>query len=466
MKIVIDNALNVYNPNEDIRKFCRDNLVIDNPDYISKTRMGRWAGNTPRYLHLYEEIENRLVIPYGCKGKILSLAKNEVTMWAEYPEKCDLRADYKSKVNLYSYQSRAIQAMLGRKYGIVVMPCGSGKTQTALECIARVGLKALWLTHTQDLLTQSMERAKLCFECDENMFGTITAGKVHISKGITFATVQTMCKIDLQKYKTEWPVIIVDECQHCCGTPTRLTQFYKVINSLYAPYKFGLTATPDRPDGLDRSMYALLGGKIAEVDKSEVAEYTCPVVVKCIDTGFMPDCDKILNGDGTINYTSLTSDLTTNKERFAIVASVINDVCRGKSMVLANRVQYLKDMQQAYKGRSICLSTIGTSKKAREERKNALRMLGTGEIDCIFATYQLAAEGLDCPSLRYIVFATPEKNSRTVTQALGRVARKAEGKEFGTVIDFVDEFGMYKGWAKKRKGYYKKLDCNFVQDAI
>lgn len=43
-------------------------------------------------------------------------------------------------------------------------------------------------------------------------------------------------------------------------------------------------------------------------------------------------------------------------------------------------------------------------------------------------------------------------------QAAGRVGRKADGKEFGTVVDFVDNFGMYKGWQKKRISYYKKLD--------
>lgn len=43
-------------------------------------------------------------------------------------------------------------------------------------------------------------------------------------------------------------------------------------------------------------------------------------------------------------------------------------------------------------------------------------------------------------------------------QAAGRVGRKADGKEFGTVVDFVDNFGMYKGWQKKRISYYKKLN--------
>lgn len=49
-----------------------------------------------------------------------------------------------------------------------------------------------------------------------------------------------------------------------------------------------------------------------------------------------------------------------------------------------------------------------------------------------------------------------------MAQSAGRVGRKAEGKEFGTVIDFIDDFGMYNGWAKKRKGYYKKLGYTVI----
>jgi superfamily II DNA or RNA helicase len=248
--------------------------------------------------------------------------------------------------------------------------------------------------------------------------------------------------------------ILVHNCQHCCGSPTRVTQFYKVVNSLYAPYKYGLTATPYRAsDDLDVSMYALLGKIITNVDRNQVAGTTCPVKVECIHTGYIPDMNAALNGDGTIDYAGLTSDLISNAERFELVSNIINDRCYKYSMVLANRVEYITKLQQAYAGRAVCLSAKG-SKRAR---KKALKKLNSGEIGCIFATYQLAAEGLDCPNLRYVVFATPEKNERIVTQSVGRVARKANGKVYGTVIDFVDDFGMYKSWAAKRKRYYKKI---------
>ena len=131
--------------------------------------------------------------------------------------------------------------------------------------------------------------------------------------------------------------------------------------------------------------------------------------------------------------------------------------------MLANSVEYLKRLQEAYIAKSVCLSGAGHSKKAKEERKKALKQLNDGEIQCVFATYQLAKEGLDVPNLNYVVFATPEKDETTVIQSVGRVGRKADSKEYGIVIDFIDNFGMYQGWAKKRQNYYKKIDAEVME---
>lgn len=48
-------------------------------------------------------------------------------------------------------------------------------------------------------------------------------------------------------------------------------------------------------------------------------------------------------------------------------------------------------------------------------------------------------------------------------QSVGRVGRKADGKEYGTVIDFIDDFGMYRGWAKKRMGFYRKIGAEVIE---
>lgn len=454
MNITVDNCIRVENPTPAIEKWCKDNLTIDNPEYYKKERLGKWTGNTPQSIYLYERIGGELILPFGCVRDIWRLCVRGVS-WNVMIG--DLRHfDYKSTINLYGYQEKAVAEAIRQKNGILVMPCGSGKTQCGLEIISRIGGRALWLTHTQDLLNQSMKRAKSVLE---NVgIGTITAGKVNIGSGITFATVQTLSKLDLSAYKNVWDIVIVDECQHCCGSPTRVTQFYKTVSSICARYKIGLTATPKRADGLEKSMFALLGGIVHEVKRSDVADTTCPIRVQQIETGWFPDCECVLMGDGTIDYNKLVENMTQDQERFIFVSDYVNE-CAGGCLVLANRVEYLQRMQKRYVAKSICLSGTGQSKKAKEERKEALRQLNDGEIQCIFATYQLAKEGLDIPSLRYVIFATPEQDETTVIQSAGRVGRKADDKKFGTVVDFIDNFGMYKGWAKKRERFYKKIDA-------
>ena len=238
-----------------------------------------------------------------------------------------------------------------------------------------------------------------------------------------------------------------------------------------ARYKIGLTATPKRSDGLQECMFRLLGNKIHEVTREEVAHTTCPVKVSAIQTGWMPDYDAVLMGDGMIDYNKVIDNMIHDEKRYDFVLNKLLHLF-GPTMVLANRVEYLqrmcKDYVESQTGSSvqlsaICLSGQGQSKKVKAERKQALEALNNGELDCIFATYQLAKEGLDVPNLRYVVFSTPEQDETTVIQSVGRVGRKAEGKTYGTVIDFVDLFGLYQGWWKKRCGYYKKIDAEVME---
>ena len=466
MEVKVAEKIKIENPTPAIEKWCREHLVLDNPDYYKKERMGKWTGNTPKTISLYERVGDELWLPFGCLQHVWSMCVRGLR-WDVQISPLRLQ-EYCSSINPYPYQEAAINAAIKKKNGILVMPCGSGKTQCGLEIISRIGGRALWLTHTQDLLNQSKKRAESVLNCQGGAFGTITAGKVNVGTHITFATVQTLAKLDLSNYKDVWDVIIVDECQHCAGSPTRVTQFYKAISQLSARYKIGLTATPKRADGLEAAMFALLGSVIHEVTREEVAHTTCLVKVQRINTNWYPNCECVLMGDGTIDYSKVIDNMIHDEERMACVFGeiMIHLYNHNPMMVLANRVEYLQTlcskvtMSGNYK--AVCLSGQGQSKKAKAERKAALEKLNAGEIDCVFATYALAKEGLDVPNLRYVVLATPERDETTVIQSVGRVGRKADGKEYGTVIDFVDSFGMYQGWAKKRMGYYKKINAEVI----
>lgn len=456
MEVIMSNKIYIKEPTPAIINYCKSRLVVSNPEYHKKERMGVWLGNTPRELMLYEKVADGLTLPFGCLWDVYAL-EPKATYSSQLASKTAL--NYQSAISLYSYQEEAVKRALGAKNGIIVMPCGAGKTQTALEIIARLGERTLWLTHTQDLLNQSMSRAKSVLGIEAKSYGTITGGKVNIGEGITFATVQTMAKIDLTEFNDVWDVIVVDECHKAIGSPTKCMQFYKVLSALAARHKFGVTATPHRSDGLEMSMFALLGGIIHEVKREEVAHTTCPIRITQINTGWYP-ADDVTMYDGTIDYNKVIESLTHDDDRYNIVFGEIMTRCKGATIILANRVEYLQTMcedMQGYGKKAICLSGMGQSKKAKAERKEALRELNEGELDVILATYQLAKEGLDVPNLRYVVLATPEKDKTTVIQSVGRVGRKADGKNYGEVLDFIDSFGIYKGWAKKRNGYYAEI---------
>lgn len=465
MNFYLKNKVLIQNFTPEMLAYCKSTLTFANPDYLKKEAMGKWTGNTQREIVLYERAGNRLYIPFGECQKVYRRFKNDITRLDV--RICPLRArEYGSRINLYGYQQNAVEAVLRAKNGILVAPCGSGKTQMGLETIARIGGKTLWLTHTTDLLTQSMNRAKQCFGLPASEYGTITAGKVNVGNTLTFATVQTASNIDLSQYRDEWDCIVVDECHKAVGSPTRMMMFYRVLSALSARYKIGLTATPYRADGLERCMFALLGDVIHEVPQSAVAGNTVPVKVKFVNTGYTPDVDAITDGDGTLNYAKLISDITENKDRNAVIVGEIQRAAQnGGVLVLSDRLQHLDVMEKrlcAVLPYRTARLGIASTKAEKERRARILTDLNNGALNVVFATYKLAKEGLDVPNLRTVVFATPQKDKTTIIQSAGRVARKADGKEFGTVIDFSDDFGMLYGYEKKRKGYYKKFSYDFL----
>lgn len=467
MNFILANKVIIENPTPEMLAYCKSTLSFPNPDYIKREEKGKWTGNTQREIVLFERAGNRLYIPFGECQKVYKRFKNDITRLDV--RICPLRArEYGSNINLYDYQENAVQAVLRAKNGILVAPCGSGKTQMGLEAVARIGGKTLWLTHTTDLLTQSMNRAKQCFGLHSSEYGTITAGKVNVGNTLTFATVQTASNIDLSQYRDEWDCIIVDECHKAVGSPTRMMMFYRVLSALSARFKLGLTATPYRADGLERCMFALLGDIIHEVPQCAVAGNTVPVRVKFVDTGYKPDVDNITDGDGTLNYAKLISDITENVKRNEVIIQQIFEASRnGAVLVLSDRINHLEDLGTEitmYSPYNIKCARLGiaSTKAEKERRARILTDLNHGALNVVFATYKLAKEGLDVPNLRTVVFATPQKDKTTVIQSAGRVARKADGKEFGTVIDFSDDFGMLYGYEKKRRGYYKKNSYKFL----
>lgn len=464
-ELYVNSRLHIKNYTKYMLEWAKEKLIFNNPKYIKAEALGKWTGNIERYIYMYEIRNNVLILPFGCFKDFYLKFKNDLSLVKSLI--APTRAiNYESNIKPYAYQELAINSLLSAKNGILVSPCGSGKTICGLELIARLRFKALWIAHTNDLVQQAMDRAKSNFGLDYSKYGTISAGKVKIGD-ITFATAQTLCNLDLPLYKDEWDVIVVDEAHHLYKGENSLAMYYKIFSNLSARYRFGLTATPKRSDGLERCMFALLGDIVHTIPKEEVAKFTCPVRVEKRETGYKPNLDVVLAGDGTIVYSDLIKDLTGNTKRNEKIAedikALINSDKTVRILVLSDRVEHLSTLREILSGYKVRqLMALSNSKKAREERRQVLKDLNDGKINVVLATYQLAREGLDIPNLNYLVMASPVKDPITVEQSVGRVGRKAEGKDYGTCIDYTDDFGMLRGFSKKRDVVYKRLEYEII----
>lgn len=459
MQIVVSNNIRITNPSPEILAWCEANLKIPNPDYAKKQRMGFWVGNTPKNLFLYETHGDDLVIPFGCLREIAPFLNGNTTSGFAPP----VRVDYGEPIPLYPYQETAVRACVDGLYGILQSKAGSGKTQMGIAIVKQIGKRALWLTHTKDLLNQSKERAERYM--DKSLIGTITEGKVNLGKGITFATVQTMSHLDLSLYKSYWDVIITDECHRVAGSPTQLSMFSKVLNGLSARHKYGLSATVHRADGMIRATFALIGDVVYTVPDEAIADKVMRVGIKPVGTGvgISREC---LNTDGTLNYTKLITYLCKNEERTAFIADCIVRERKHPSLILSDRLDHLSNLIDALplpmQEDAVMISGKMTTKKGKAEREQALEDMRTDKKRYLFATYSLAKEGLDIPCLERLYMTTPQKDFAVITQSVGRIARVSEGKSDPVCYDFVDNIGYLQKSFKKRCTTYKKNDCYFI----
>ena len=462
MQVTVGSQIRVDDPTPELVAWCKETLILPNPDYAKKARMHLWLGNTPQTISLVEQDGNALVLPYGCLKQALSSGECEVVN--ELPSD-PLQVDYEATVPLYDYQEEAVEALLGEYYGILQSPPGSGKTQMGLALAVALGRKTLWLTHTRDLLTQSKNRAEQYM--DASFTGTITEGRVKIGKGITFATVQTMCNLDLTRYKDVWDCVIVDECHRVAGTPTAVTQFSKVLNSLAARHKYGLSATVHRADGMIAATYALLGNVAHKVPDEAVADKVMTVTVNPRPTR-VTMCRDFLDTDGTIIYAKLVNYLTEDFERNGLI---INDLVldEGHScLILSDRLAHLEylmgHLPQEMRSQAVMVTGKMTSQKAKAQRAQAMEDMRQGRKLYLFATYALAKEGLDIPRLDRLFLTTPQKDYAVVAQSIGRIARTFPGKSDPVAYDYVDAGVQYLARSfKKRCATYRKCGCKFYE---
>ena len=456
MELIISNEITIHDPTQEVRQWIYDKLKVPNPEYSKKIQLGLWVGNTPKELKLYRISGNSIIVPYGVRKSLFHAFPELNTMRHECVFAENKPVNYNASIKLYDYQENAVNSLIQACGGILQSKAGSGKTRMGIALICAMGKKTLWLTHTNELLNQSYNVASEFI--DKKLLGKITAGKMQIADGITFATVQTLSKADLQALRYEWDIVVVDECHRCSGTVNKATMFFKVLNNLACRYKYGLSATLHRADGLIKCTYALIGGISHTVPDSVVN--TMRVEIQKKETGVQIS-RKCLDTDGTLVYAKLINYLAEHNERNE---KIVNDIevlayTDHSIILLSDRVVHLQSLYDMLYDDLKEDAVILHGKIKKADREQALDDMRNKEKHILLATYQLAKEGLDVPCLDRLLLATPVKDYAIVVQSVGRIARVCEDKETAVVYDYVDDIGFLQGMWKKRCTHYRKDGC-------
>jgi superfamily II DNA or RNA helicase len=431
-------------------------LTIKNPAYIQAEKAGRWTGNISRLLKYYElhangNGEEDLVLPRGFLPSLLHYAKQHQLQWTlhDYTHTID-PVEFNSTIQLRDYQLPAVETAIEKGGGVIVSPAGSGKTVMGLELIARLRQPALWVTHTKELLYQAIDRAVEFLQLQKDEIGIYGAGKKTIGDRLTVGLVQTLVRGIPEELLSGVGTVILDEAHHCPAS-----SFLDVVSNFPAKYRYGLTATPYRKDGLTKPMYWTLGYKIYEVvtDTLMDAGKVIRPAVKFIETNFWYDYAD--------DYAAMLTALAEDSERNQLIIQRLSTEAIGGHycLVLSERVDHCYVLQHLLSEAAPNISSavlVGSVPKTK--RQEIIERLRSKDIQVIFATNPLAEEGLDLPHLDRLFLTCPSRNKRKVIQAVGRIMRPCEGKVDAVVFDFIDpEVGLLESQARSRRRMYEEL---------
>lgn len=473
MKIVISNLIEITHPTQDIIDYCKSELTFKNPEYQKKIQMGFYTGQTPKTIKLYDynRYTNTICVPIGCFEDIFKIV-NDKSIYKDYS--VVIPRDIKSNIKLRDYQQPCLNALKQHYNGILLLGCGLGKTECALQIASFLGQKTLFIAHTNDLVKQAHDR---CLDKMNVKTSIIGDGKVDLSGDIVFATVQTLFKKLYNIPQDEFGLVVCDECHHIAANADSVGMFRTCIDYFAARYKLGITATLHRADGLEGCIPKLIGNVIYEIkedgddyvgiyENREVVrfpktKFQVPAKVYLMETNYnlideYGNYRDVFDKNGmTISFSKLLTDISRDKNRNDKIIELAKTT-QGSTIILSDRVEQLVYLQS-----KIPNSVEIDGKTKKDIREKALEDIKTGKKRVLLASYKLAKEGLDCKILENVIFATPVKDYSIVVQCIGRCQRPYEGKTLAKVFDLVDDVSTLKRFTSKRKNTYRKMNYEY-----
>ena len=427
----------LYIPTRDLSKSFINKLksfaTFDNPQVKVLLSLRKPLYNTPRVIKNFEEDENYLKLPRGLIYKVkeffLEFSVNYEIINKTFYEKIETK---KVKFELRLEQNKAIEEISKNDFCICVAPPGFGKTLLGAKMFEIRACNTLIVVNKNMLLNQWIERFVDYFGYLKKDIGYLGKGKNKLNGKIDVATMQSLK--NNPDIINQYSFVIVDECHHIPAITFEL-----IVKQFFGKYILGLSATPNRKDGLEPILFQQLG-KIAYEHKKK---RTFNNHLEIIRTDFESQTD---------NYASLINELCANEERNNLLISQIIKHKDRKILVLTDRIEHINILEEKLLNQNIDFVSIhgSLSKKEQEEKMNLV-----DKKSLILATTSYFGEGIDFPHLNTIVFATPISYYGRLVQYLGRIGR---GNQECLAIDFLDSNNaMLNSAYKKRVEGYKQM---------
>ncbi len=357
-----------------------------------------------------------------------------------------------------------------RARGVVVLPTGAGKSHVAVMAIDARRRAALVVAPTLDLVRQWYDLLRRSFGTEVGIVG----GGSHDVRPITVTTYDSAC-LHMEHLGARFGLIIFDECHHLPGPSYALAAELSL-----APFRLGLTATPERADGLDSRLETLIGPTLYRKDIVELSgRYLADYEVERIDVELTEDERREYDAERAIylefvrgqgirfDHPSGFGQFVMRSAQSAAGQRAMRAYRRQRELALASsaKLEYLEhllsehrhqralvftqDNATAYAVSRRFLIPVITHQTKIKERSEILERFSAGDYRAV-ATSKVLNEGVDVPDASVAIVLSGSGSVREHVQRLGRVLRR-QGDKRAILYELVSSRTNEAGTSERRR---------------
>lgn len=339
---------------------------------------------------------------------------------------------------------RVEREVRGHEHNLLVAATGTGKTiMAALDYRSlhkqwggKQYPRLLFVAHRKEILKQSLRKYREVL--DDASFGEpLFSGELPRDWQHVFASVQSLTDQRLEQFAPgHFDIIVVDEFHHATASTYR-----RVLNHFKPKQLLGLTATPERADGLNVQDEFFDGRIAAEMRLWEALDndLLCPFHYFGVPDG--TDLSRLNWRSGAYDLSQLGELFSADQARARIVIKQVRDKVsdpmsmRALGFCVTRRHAHF--MAKCFQDAGFKAAALDSESKP-EVRDRILSDLKAGDIQVVFSV-DLFNEGLDIPDVDTLLLLRPTNSATVFLQQLGRGLRRTPDKPVLTVLDFIGQ---------------------------